>query len=493
MPQTSRASAGSDPLCDELRHKSRKRRSAAKALAMRPPHVARRNDLLPRLALVQRPAGELHYPKRNVRRADALHIREVADAISTLGFCQPVLIDATGRVIDGVVRVEAARLLGLAEVPCLSLEHLTPAEVRVLRLAVNRLGEKGAWDLDALKVEFEELMVEDGPVEIAGFDLDEIDQICLDGEPDGLEPGVLEPQPEAVAVARVGDCFKLGAHRLICGDATDPSVLERLLQGDSEIRLVATDEPYNVKVTGHVSRGGHREFPMASGEMSGAEFLTFNTDWMTLAAARLCDGGVLATFCDWRAWPTVHQAATALGLAPINLVVWAKTNGGMGSLYRSQHELLPLFKSGLAPHVNNVKLGAKGRWRSNVWTYPGASSLGSDARQGLKNHPTVKPVSMIEDALLDLTHRGDLVLDPFLGSGTTLLAAESTGRVCRGLELDPLYVDVIIRRFQAATGKVVVLEGPETSFEDLTAQRLRAADPENPVEPGDCRPDARLS
>ena len=166
-----------------------------------------------------------------------------------------------------------------------------------------------------------------------------------------------------------------------------------------------------------------------------------------------------------------------LGLAPLNLIVWAKTNGGMGSLYRSQHELLPLFKKGSAPHINNVELGRRGRWRSNVWTYPGASSLGSDARRGLKDHPTVKPTAMLEDALLDLTHRGDIVIDPFLGSGSTLVAADKAGRVCRGVELDPLYVDVIVRRYEAASGEPAVLIETGESFDVLAARRLREAAP----------------
>src|SRR3954453_2259263 len=153
-----------------------------------------------------------------------------------------------------------------------------------------------------------------------------------------------------------------------------------------------------------------------------------------------------------RGYPTVHAAAMAAALDPLNLVVWSKTNAGMGSLYRSAHELLPLFKKGRAAHVNNIELGRHGRWRSNVWTYPGASSLGSDARKGLRSHPTVKPTAMLEDALLDLTHRDDVVLDPFLGSGSTLMAAEKARRTCRGVEIDPLYVDVVLRRFEAATG-----------------------------------------
>ena len=185
---------------------------------------------------------------------------------------------------------------------------------------------------------------------------------------------------------------------------------------------------------------------MASGEMTDAEFLAFNEAWMEAVLPCVCDGGVFGSFIDWRGLPTVHSAALKVGLAPLNLIVWAKTNAGMGSLYRSQHELLPLFKAGSAPHVNNVELGKRGRWRSNIWTYPGASSMGSDARRGLKDHPTVKPTAMLEDALIDLTNRGDIVIDPFLGSGSTLIAAEATGRVCRGVELDPLYVDVIVRR-----------------------------------------------
>jgi DNA modification methylase len=248
-------------------------------------------------------------------------------------------------------------------------------------------------------------------------------------------------------------------------------VLARLTDGDPPARLVLTDEPFNVPIAGHVSGGDHREFAMVSGEMTDAEFLIVNTAWIKAASDRLCDGGVFGTFIDWRGYPTVHAASVKAGLTPLNLVVWGKTNGGMGSLYRSQHELLPLFKKGGAPHINNIELGKRGRWRSNLWSYPGASSLGSDARRGLQDHPTVKPVAMLEDALLDLTNRGDVVLDPFLGSGSTLIAAEKAGRVCRGVELDPLYVDVIIRRYEAATGEAAILFETGETLQDLAARR----------------------
>ena len=247
------------------------------------------------------------------------------------------------------------------------------------------------------------------------------------------------------------------------------------MEGDPAARLILTDEPYNVPIAGHVTGGAHREFAMASGEMSADEFLAFNLAWIAAAEGYLCDGGVLGTFIDWRGQATVHAAVTKLGFEALNLIVWAKTNAGMGSLYRSQHELLPLFKKGQAPHVNNVALGKRGRWRSNVWTYPGASSLGSDARRGLQDHPTVKPTAMLEDALLDLTNRGDIVIDPFLGSGSTLIAANKIGRVCRGIELDPLYVDVIVRRYEAATGNDAVLVETGETFERLAARRGREA------------------
>ncbi len=463
-------------LTGQLKTKSRSRRERLASLAS-PAASARapRNDIRPALVIVDIPLNELRLPARTVRGIDRVHVREVAGSISALGFCDPVLIGKNNLILDGSIRVEAARLLGLDRVPCIRVDHLSEDEERVLRLAVNRLGEKGQWNLDELKLEFEELILSDAPIEIAGFALDEIDQIVLGGEPDGIEQGPLAPEKGAVLVARVGDIFQLGSHRVICGSATDPEVVRRLMDGDSPARLILTDEPYNVKISGHVSGGAHREFAMASGEMSDAEFLAFNVAWIETALPCLSDGGVFGTFIDWRGNPIVHAAAVKLGLVPLNLIVWAKTNAGMGSLYRSQHELLPLFKNRDAPHVNNIQLGKSGRWRSNVWTYPGASSLGSDARRGLQDHPTVKPTAMLEDALLDLTNRGDIVLDPFLGSGSTLIAAENTGRICRGVELDPLYIDVIVRRYEAATGgKAELIEAGE-SFRELAARREREA------------------
>ena len=397
-----------DSIREGLKSKGRARReSQAKKTAAANGTLVRRNDVLPTVQIVYCPIDSLRPHSRKLRKSDPAHIREVANSISALGFNVPLLVGKNNVVIDGDTRLEAARLLGLATAPCIRVDHLNETEQRLLRLAVNRLGEKGSWDIGELEAEFKELIIADAPIELSGFGSDEIDQIVIGDAANDLEVGPLEPDPDAQAVARIGDVFQLGDHRIICGDSTDPDVYARLMDGDKFCRLILTDEPYNVKIQNNVTRGQHREFKMASGEMSNPEFLEFNVSWILAAANHLVDGGVFGTFIDWRGYPTVHAAATQTGLSPLNLVVWTKTNAGMGSLYRSQHELLPLFKKGDAPHINNIVLGKRGRWRSNVWTYPGASSLGSDARRGLKEHPTVKPTAMLEDALVDLTNRGE--------------------------------------------------------------------------------------
>jgi DNA modification methylase len=450
MGRATRDRLGSaDLLVESLHSKSRQRRTA---LDRPVPAAGRvRNDLVPNLALVQRPPGALTAPARAVRKRDIAQVERVAASIRALGFCDPVLIDEQDGILDGVARVEAAKLVGLSVLPCIVAGHLTPSERRALRLALNRVQERGGWDLDELRLEFEELALEDGALDMTGFTDCEIDQVLLDDEPDTVEPGPLTPAADVVVVARLGDVFVLGRHRVVCGDARDPAVLAKLM-GAERARLLLTDEPYNVPIRGHVTGGDHREFAMASGEMTGAEFQTFNLEWIGTALLHLVEGGVFGTFIDWRGLHVVQYAAAELALTPLNLIVWAKTNAGMGSFYRSQHELLPLFKKGEEAHVNNVDLGRGGRWRSNLWTYPGASSLGSGARKGLQDHPTVKPVALLADALLDLTGRDEIVLDPFLGSGSTLIAAERTGRRCYGVEIDPRYVDLIVRRYEEMTG-----------------------------------------
>src|ERR1700674_780615 len=460
-----------DSLREALKAKGRSRREAAARHAeaekgTRP----RRNDILPLLQIEAYPVDALKSHVRKLRKSDPAHVREIANSINTLGFNVPLLIGKDNIVVDGDSRLEAAKLLGLSSVPCIRVDHLNETEQRLLRLAVNRLGEKGVWDVGELEAEFKELIIADVPIEISGFGSDEIDQVVIGGNEDGYEAGDLVPLPGATAIARVNDLFLLGSHFLICGDATDPAVVGRLMRTDVA-RMVLTDEPFNVAIGGHVTGGDHREFVMASGEMTDSQFLDFNEKWMDAVLPHLVDGGILGTFIDWRGLPIVHTAATGLGLTPLNLVVWAKTNAGMGSLYRSQHELLPLFKKGQASHVNNVALGKRGRHRSNVWTYPGASSQGSDARRGLQDHPTVKQTAMLRDSLIDLSHRDEIILEPFGGSGSTLIACETTGRVCRCIELDPLYVDVIVRRYQRIIGQKAILEEGGENFDELETRR----------------------
>jgi DNA modification methylase len=446
-----------DEFGEQLRVLSRGRRHRLTEAAETQRCAGVRNDLAPQLKLVSVPLTALKGAQRSVRKKDGAQIARVRQSIQTLGFCAPILINSDNEILDGHIRAAAAQQAGLSEIACLVVDHLSVEEQRVLRIALNRLGEKGTWDLDGLQSEFYELIALDAPIEIAGFTLPEIDQILLDDGSDPIEQGELEPKGGDVAICQPGDVWALGEHIIACGDARDPALYEVLFRPGEMARLVLTDPPYNVPIAGHVTGGDHREFAMASGEMSAEAFSEFNAQWMTLAADVLDDGGLLAAWIDWRSVAVIIAEGAALGLALLNIVVWTKTNAGMGSLWRSQHELLPIFKKGSAPHLNNVALGKHGRWRSNVWSYPGASSMGSDARQGLKLHPTVKNVAMLEDALLDVTHRGDLVLDVFLGSGSTLIAAEKSGRVCRAIEIDPLYVDVAVGRWIGLTGLEPVL------------------------------------
>lgn len=456
-----------------LKAKSGQRRGeefAALVTSSPAPRVIR-NDLLPKLALMDCPPADLVAPARNVRKIKAAHLHEVVSAISRLGFFDPVLIDERNRVLDGVVRVEAAKLLGLTYIPCIQADHLTAAERRLLRIALNRLSEKGSWDFDELKIELEELVVENAPIEITGFSMPEIDQIIIGDEATAVEPGPLAPEPHTKPIVQVGDIFAMGDHRIICGDATDSAVLDILMSGADTARLILTDEPYNISVADHATSKIGGECLMGSAMTEAELFQAFNTDWIGACLTHLRDGGLLGTFIDWHSYPTVVAAAVQLGLAPLDLIVWAKTNADAGSLYRSQHELLPLFKKGDAPHINNVGRRKNGRRRSNVWSYPSAFSLRSEARKRRQYHPTVKPVVMLEDALRDMTERGDIVLDPFLGSGSTLIACEKTGRHCRGLELDPLYVEVILRRYEWVTTRPAVLESTGETFAKLAVRR----------------------
>ena len=460
-----------------IKKKSRTRRDRHRSLTEIAGHAhVPRNDLLPKLSISYVSIDELRPARRQLRRRDAAQIARIRASIAKFGVCQPLLVDGENCIVHGHSILEAARAIGLSQVPVIAIDHLSAPEVRLLSITLNRLGETGRWDEQALQIEFEELIEFGEDLVVSGFEEAEIDMLRLvDDEMQGSSEEDV-PTVAEIAVSRPGDLWLLGRHRLLQGDARHRGSYEGLLQTHEQARFVLTDPPFNVPNLGHVTSQAHREFAMAAGEMSREEFAAFNCDWMERSADRLLDGGFLATFIDWRSIELVLACGREVGLDLINLIVWLKSNAGQGSLWRSGHELLPVFKNGKAPHVNNVELGRHGRWRSNIWTCPGASSLGSDARDGLAVHPTVKPRALLEDALLDVTNRDEIVLDPFAGSGSTLIAAESVGRICRAIEIDGLYCDVIIRRWQAMTGEEAVLAQAGKTFAAIAEIRAREED-----------------
>jgi DNA modification methylase len=467
------ASAGG--LTDHLSARSRKRRETQRALTETSAHAPPpRNDLSPLLKIERLPIDGVKPAARRVRRAEAGQIAKIMSSVSKFGLCAPILISSEHVIVHGHLVWEAARQLGIAEVSCLVVDHLGPSELRMLTIALNRLGETGTWDFDAVRLEFQELTFLGEDMVVTGFEAAEIDMVLVSEEVQTPEEEAAEIPPlGAVAVSRIEDVWLMGEHRLVQGDARDAKCYPRLMERGELAQLVCTDVPYNVSVKKISGDNRHREFAMASGEMDRAEFAAFNHDWMKPAADFLVDGGLFSTAIDWRNIDIILAAGRGLGLEPINLIVWSKSNAGQGSLWRSAHELYPMFKKGKAPHVNNVALGCHGRWRSNVWTYPGGSSLGSDSRDGLELHPTVKPRAMLEDALFDVTNRGDIVIDCFCGSGSMVVAAEATGRRCRAIEIDGLYCDVIVKRWQAMSGHEAILESTGETFARVAEARSR--------------------
>jgi DNA modification methylase len=421
-----------------------------------------------------RPVADLKPALRNARTHPKEQIKEIARSLERFGFCNPVLIQDDGTIVAGHGRVEAAKLLGITEVPTLRLSHLTSSQIRAYALADNRLAEKAGWDREILAIELQGLIDLDFDVEITGFSMSAIDQLL----PTNVEAGssneeYIEPQPDALQISIPGDLWLLGKHRLFHGSALDGSAYTKLMQGD-EATMIFGDPPYNVPIDGHVSglgRTQHREFAMASGEMSEVEFTNFLTNIFRHLVNHSVDGSIHFHCMDWRHFGQILAAGNAVYDEFKQLCVWNKSNAGMGSLYRSKHELVLVFKRGKASHVNNVELGKHGRSRSNVWDYPGVNTFRRGREEALSVHPTVKPVALVADAILDVSRRNDVVLDPFGGSGTTLIAAERTGRRARLIEIDALYCDAIIRRWKRETGKQAILAESGRSFDDIAAER----------------------
>ena len=399
--------------------------------------------------------GSLKPNHRNARTHPKKQIRQIAHAITNFGFVNPILIDEAGGIIAGHGRLAAAQLLAIDKVPVIEIAGLSEAKKRALMLADNRLALNSAWNEVLLAEELEFLIgaASEIDVGVTGFDISEVD-ILIDGqkpEDDG-DPcdDQLPKLRDRYQRVKRGQIWKLGPHRLACGDARDRAIIATLMDGESA-QMAFADPPYNIRISGNVSRSkkaNHREFEMGSGELSKAEFTAFLSSSLASLAEFSRDGAILFVCMDWRHLDEILEAGRNAALELKNLIVWAKDNAGMGSFYRSRHELIFAFKSGTAPHVNAFELGQHGRYRSNLWQYKGTNSFKAGRKEELEIHPTTKPVQMIADAIRDVSARGDVVLDLFAGSGSTLIAAHKTGRRAFVCEIDPIYCDRIIARWE---------------------------------------------
>lgn len=436
------------------------------------------------LHIVYLDVDQLRPDPANPRTHSRKQIRQIARSIEIFGFNVPVLINAERQVIAGHGRLLACPLLGMTRVPTLSLEHLSEAQARAFMIADNKLTENGGWDDGRLAQHFKTLAEVDldFSLETTGFEMAEID-VMIEGLDEAVEgdedPADALPEADAgVRVSQPGDLWLLDRHRVYCGDALQQESYDRLLSGRRG-SAVFTDPPYNLKIDHYVTNFGkikHSEFAMASGEMTPAEFNQFLTRIFRHLAANSSNGSLHFVCIDWRHLPELLAAGAEVYSEFKNLCVWVKNVAGQGSLYRSQHELVAVFKNGKDSHRNNILLGQYGRYRTNVWQYSRVNSLGSESEEGdlALLHPTIKPASMVADAILDCTARNEIVLDAFLGSGTTVIAAERTGRVCYGLELDPVYVDTIVRRWQRFTGRSAVHGKSGKPFRELEEEVTHA-------------------
>jgi len=402
------------------------------------------------LVVSYRPVTALRPDPRNARTHPKRQLDRISASIREFGFTNPILVDQDDAIIAGHGRLLAAKSLGLTEVPTITLGGLSETQKRALRLADNKIALGAGWDLDLLKLELFEIDL-DFDLSLTGFSAGEIDVILKTAaDPDDDVVPAIPTKPRT----RPGDIWIAGEHRIGCGDGRDRAFLSEVVGAGTQVDAAFLDPPYNVRINGHANaRGRHREFAMASGEMSEEAFRQFLTDTLGACVNVSRDGAVHFVCMDWRHMDDVSDVGRHLYGDLLNLCVWNKSNAGMGSLYRSKHELIFVYRVGTAPHLNAVELGRHGRYRTNVWDYASVNSMAGSRREDLNLHPTVKPTALVADAIKDVTRRGDLVLDTFLGSGTTLIAAERTGRRFRGLDLDPAYVDVAIDRWSAVTGQ----------------------------------------
>jgi DNA modification methylase len=404
--------------------------------------------------IVHRRVDELRPNPRNARTHQKRKIRDLAKEIEALGFIGAIILDENGMILAGHARHAAAKLLELKSVPTITAVGLSDAQKRAFVLANNKFSERPGYNREILANELKELSFVspelDLDLTISGFELGEIDVLLNEADDEKSEPEDSISPTAGPRITRPGEIWQLGKHRVLCGDARDAAGYAQLMQ-DERAAMAFADVPYNVPVRGHVQGRGrhkHAEFAFASGEMSDTEFRAFLTQSLGGAAEVSRDGAVTYVCIDWRHVEALISVGRGVYGSMLNLVVWNKSNAGQGSFYRSQHELIAVFRVGDGTHQNNVELGRHGRNRSNVWTYAGVNSFGAGRNDALARHPTSKPVALVADAMRDCTSKGDLVLDPFIGSGTTIMAAEKVGRRCYGIEYEAGFVDVIVRRWQ---------------------------------------------
>jgi DNA modification methylase len=414
---------------------------------------------------------------RNPRLHTREQVRSIAKSIETFGFNAPILVDANRKIVAGHGRHEAAKYLGLTQVPVIFLDHLTETQARAYMLADNKLTDRSSWNDGLVATQLKELseLVLDFEIEATGFEPPEIDfRIQSLDSPDAADQADQFDPAVGPAVTVGGDLWLLGSHRLYCGDALSPEALAAVM-GSEKAAATFMDPPYNVKIDGNAAghgRTSYREFAMAVGEMSEGEFTKFLTNALSNARSCVALGGLIYACMDWRHMQEMLAAARASDIDLVNLCVWVKPNGRLGSFYKSRHELVFVFKNGKDAHQNNIQLGRFGRNRTNVWNYSAANPFRRKDAPDAESHPTVKPLLMVSDAILDCTQRNDIVLDPFLGSGTTLLAAERTGRRCYGIEIDPIYVDTAIERWQHMSGNEAVNCQGETFSAIRSARKI---------------------
>lgn len=405
------------------------------------------------LEVVYKAPGDLTPDPRNARTHSKKQVAQIVKSIAAFGFTNPILADPEGNLIAGHGRLRAAKDMGLDKVPVITLDGLTEPQKRALRLADNKIALNAGWDTEILKLELADLSMPNIDIDLGltGFSPGEIDVVLSESEDPDDE--VIPAVPESPRV-KTGDIWQLGEHRIGCGDGRDVTFLQAIVGEGETIDCAFLDPPYNVKINGHANaKGRHREFAMASGEMSDTEFRTFLADTLGACAKVSQDGAVHFVCMDWRHMDDVTASVGKIYDDLLNICVWNKSNAGMGSLYRSKHEMVFVYRVGSGPHTNNVELGKHGRNRTNVWDYASVNSMKGSRREDLDLHPTVKPVAMVADAYCDVTRQSDLVLDIFLGSGTSLIAAERVGRRFRGLDIDPAYVDLAMQRWTDLTGK----------------------------------------